>query len=409
MNRLPLSFVAFAGFGIFWGVWGAALPALRQTAGVSDAQLGGALLCVGLGALPAMLFTGRAVDRFGTRITGLLLVTLAVAGIIVAAFARDIVAVCVGMLLVGATSGASDVAANALAGGEEARSGRRIITLAHAVFSSFVVVGSLGAGAIFASGGGAPLIFLVSGLVILTSGVVVFARGTRTTTGTHARTGTRAASGTGRTTNTMRSRQTLLLPFIIVGLVGALGFAAENAHQSWGAIYLVDELKASPALAAIAPATFAACAAITRFAVGFSPRIPAVALLIGGAAIAVIGTLVVAAAENVGVALLGLALAAIGTSVLFPTLLSQAVRGIDDDVRGSTTSIIATTAYIGFLLGPVYVGLLSSAVGLRGSMIGVTVLVALFGVLAPLVLRRQLLRESDRPQPSSSTSARCAP
>ncbi|KQR22575.1 hypothetical protein ASF79_10135 [Agreia sp. Leaf335] len=118
MTRLPLSFVAFAGFGIFWGVWGAALPALRQTAGVSDAQLGGALLCVGLGALPAMLFTGRAVDRFGTRITGLLLATLAVAGILVAVFARDIVAVCVGMLLVGATSGASDVAANALAGGE---------------------------------------------------------------------------------------------------------------------------------------------------------------------------------------------------------------------------------------------------------------------------------------------------
>ncbi|KQM57090.1 MFS transporter [Agreia sp. Leaf210] len=409
MNRLPLSFVAFAGFGIFWGVWGAALPALRQTAGVSDAQLGGALLCVGLGALPAMLFTGRAVDRFGTRITGLLLVTLAVAGIIVAAFARDIVAVCVGMLLVGATSGASDVAANALAGGEEARSGRRIITLAHAVFSSFVVVGSLGAGAIFASGGGAPLIFLVSGLVILTSGVVVFARGTRTTTGTHARTGTRAASGTGRTTNTMRSRQTLLLPFIIVGLVGALGFAAENAHQSWGAIYLVDELKASPALAAIAPATSAACAAITRFVVGFSARVPAVALLVGGAATAVVGTLIVAAAENVGVALLGLALAAVGTSVLFPTLLSQAVRGIDDDIRGSTTSIIATTAYIGFLLGPVFVGLLSSAVGLRGSMTGVTVLVAAFGMLSPLVLRYRALRESDRPQPASSVSSRCAP
>ena len=403
MNRLPLSFVAFAGFGIFWGVWGAALPALRQTAGVSDAQLGGALLCVGLGALPAMLFTGRAVDRFGTRITGLLLVTLAVAGIIVAAFARDIVAVCVGMLLVGATSGATDVAANALAGGEEARSGRRIITLAHAVFSSFVVVGSLGAGAIFGSGGGAPLIFLVSGLVILTSGVVVFARGTRTTTGT------RAESGTGVTTSTMRRRPTLLLPFIIVGLVGALGFAAENAHQSWGAIYLVDELKASPALAAIAPATFAACAAITRFAVGFSPRIPAVALLIGGAATAVVGALIVAAAENVGVALVGLALAAVGTSVLFPTLLSQAVRGIDDDVRGSTTSIIATTAYIGFLLGPVYVGLLSSAVGLRGSMIGVTVLVAAFGMLAPLVLRHRALRESDRPQSASSVSSRCSP
>ena len=397
MNRIPLSFVAFAGFGIFWGVWGAALPALRQTAGVSDAQLGGALLCVGLGALPAMLFTGRAVDRFGSRITGLLLGCLALSGILVAILARDIVAVCVGMLLVGATSGASDVAANALAGGEEARSNRRIITLAHAVFSSFVVIGSLGAAAIFGSGGGAPLIFLLSGVVILASGVVVFARGTAS----------RATAA--HRSPPVRRQPSLLLPFIAVGLVGALGFAAENAHQSWGAIYLVEELKASTALAAIAPATFAACAAITRFAVGFSNRMPAAALLAGGAAIAMTGTLVVAAAPNVAMALAGLALAAAGTSVLFPTLLSQAVRGVTDDVRGSTTSTIATTAYIGFLLGPVYVGLLSSAVGLRGSMIGVAVLVALFGVLAPLALRHRTFRVGTRPQPGSAVSPRCSP
>ncbi|WP_055950517.1 MFS transporter [Agreia sp. Leaf244] len=397
MNRIPLSFVAFAGFGVFWGVWGAALPALRQTAGVSDAQLGGALLCVGLGALPAMLFTGRAVDRFGSRITGLLIGCLALSGILVAILARDIVAVCVGMLLVGAASGASDVAANALAGGEEARSNRRIITLAHAVFSSFVVIGSLGAAAIFGSGGGAPLIFLLSGVVILASGVVVFARGTASTaTAAHR-------------SPPVRRQPSLLLPFIAVGLVGALGFAAENAHQSWGAIYLVDELKASAALAAIAPATFAACAAITRFAVGFSNRMPAAVLLVGGAAIAMTGTLVVAAAPNVAMALAGLALAAAGTSVLFPTLLSQAVRGTADDVRGSTTSTIATTAYIGFLLGPVYVGLLSGTAGLRGAMIGVAILVVAFGVLAPLGLKLGTLAPAEATQPGSVVSRRCSP
>ncbi|KQO05014.1 hypothetical protein ASF06_18370 [Agreia sp. Leaf244] len=352
---------------------------------------------MGLGALPAMLFTGRAVDRFGSRITGLLIGCLALSGILVAILARDIVAVCVGMLLVGAASGASDVAANALAGGEEARSNRRIITLAHAVFSSFVVIGSLGAAAIFGSGGGAPLIFLLSGVVILASGVVVFARGTASTaTAAHR-------------SPPVRRQPSLLLPFIAVGLVGALGFAAENAHQSWGAIYLVDELKASAALAAIAPATFAACAAITRFAVGFSNRMPAAVLLVGGAAIAMTGTLVVAAAPNVAMALAGLALAAAGTSVLFPTLLSQAVRGTADDVRGSTTSTIATTAYIGFLLGPVYVGLLSGTAGLRGAMIGVAILVVAFGVLAPLGLKLGTLAPAEATQPGSVVSRRCSP
>ena len=70
-------YAAFAAFGIFWGAWGAALPALRTQAGVSEGQLGTALLFVGLGALPAMAFTGRAVDRFGLRVAAWLLAALA--------------------------------------------------------------------------------------------------------------------------------------------------------------------------------------------------------------------------------------------------------------------------------------------------------------------------------------------
>ena len=76
-------YAAFAAFGIFWGAWGAALPALRTQAGVSDGQLGTALLFVGLGALPSMAFTGRAVDRFGLRVAAWLLATLAAAGLLI--------------------------------------------------------------------------------------------------------------------------------------------------------------------------------------------------------------------------------------------------------------------------------------------------------------------------------------
>ena len=40
-------------FGASWGVWGASVPAVRDQAGVSEGQLGTALLFVGAGALPA--------------------------------------------------------------------------------------------------------------------------------------------------------------------------------------------------------------------------------------------------------------------------------------------------------------------------------------------------------------------
>jgi MFS family permease len=96
------------------------------------------------------------------------------------------------------------------------------------------------------------------------------------------------------------------------------------------------------------------------------------------------------------VALVGLALAAIGTSVLFPTLLSRATRTAPPERRGRVTGTVATTAYLGFLLGPVYVGLLADAVGLRGALVGVSVLAAVFLLVAPPVSRPRHPEVHDR-------------
>jgi MFS family permease len=146
------SFAAFAAFGVFWGTWGAALPALRHAAALDDGALGTALLCVGLGAMPAMALTGRAVDRYGTRVAGVLLIALALTGLLTAAWSHDLPTLAAGMALVGASSGAADVAENALAGVAERRSGRRVITTSHAMFSTFVVIGGLGTGMLRAAG-----------------------------------------------------------------------------------------------------------------------------------------------------------------------------------------------------------------------------------------------------------------
>ena len=110
------SYVAFAAFGLFWGTWGALLPALRSQASLTDAQFGTVLLFIGIGALPAMLLSGRAVDRWGVRVAGIMLISLAVAATIVGTTAHNFVSASISMLLLGAASGASDVAINSLAG-----------------------------------------------------------------------------------------------------------------------------------------------------------------------------------------------------------------------------------------------------------------------------------------------------
>jgi len=98
--------------------------------------------------------------------------------------------------------------------------------------------------------------------------------------------------------------------------------------------------------------------------------------------VATVGTATVAVAPTAWLALVGLAGAAAGTAVLFPTLLSASTRHVDEAVRGQATSTIATTAYLGFLLGPVLVGQLADGFDLRWAMAGVAGIAAIFTVVA---------------------------
>jgi MFS family permease len=167
-----------------------------------------------------------------------------------------------------------------------------------------------------------------------------------------------------------------------VGLVAALAYAIENAHQSWGAVMLADVLSASPQLAAAAPATFAATAALARLGLAPLSRSHPTAVLLGGGTLATAGSAVLATAPSVAVALAGLVLAALGTATLFPTLLSRSLRGTDPAQHGRATSTVATTAYVGFLLGPAYVGLLTASSDLRGALVGVAALALIFTLAA---------------------------
>ena len=126
---------------------GCATSRFSQPGSLTDAEFGTVLLFIGVGALPAMLLSGRAVDRWGVWVASIMLISLAVVATIVGATAHDFVSASVSMFLLGVASGASDVAINSLAGLAEQQTGSPIITRCHGVFSLFVVIGSLVAGA----------------------------------------------------------------------------------------------------------------------------------------------------------------------------------------------------------------------------------------------------------------------
>ena len=374
-HLVTAAYLASAAFGAFWGTWGAAIPRVREQTGLDDARLGTALLFISAGALPAMLLTGRALDRWGLRCTAPLMIALGGAGLAAAITANGLASLCAGLVVVGLASGAADVAMNSVGGRAEQRTGRPIITRVGAVFSTAVVVSSLGTGAAFTIEAPTWLPFAAVLLFSVLAGAGIH----RALPAGGPAPEPDAPSGT-------TGIRMPMIPLLLIGVLGALAFASENAHQSWSAVFLEDALATGPGLSAIAPAAFATVVAATRFAVSTLSPAHARIVLILGSIVAAAGAVVIARAPSVPVAIAGLVLAAAGTAALFPTLLSIVSRNVVESSRGRATSIVTVVSYLGFLLGPVYVGLWASATSLRGAMIAVAALgVALAALTVPLL------------------------
>jgi MFS family permease len=162
-------------------------------------------------------------------------------------------------------------------------------------------------------------------------------------------------------------------------------------------------------LSAVAPAVFAGTVAITRFSIGGLKPTHAHTVLLAGALVAAAGTALIAAAPNLFIAGLGLAAAAAGTAVLFPTLLGIVSRNVDEYHRGRATSVVTTVSYLGFILGPVYVGLWAEAVGLRGAMVAVAALAVGLFVLTPALLRLSGFGDPGRHSAVRNDGARQVP
>jgi MFS family permease len=358
----------FAAFGIFWGAWGATLPAVQSHAGVDDGQLGIALLCIGAGALASMRPAGTVVDRWGAPALPAALAAFAAAAVL-PGLATSMAALCAALLVLGATSGAVDVAINAEGVRSEAATRRPVMSLAHGTFSACVVGGSLAAGGLRAAGAGPEVVLALVGVVVAATAIALL----------------RAPAAGGPRPAARASLRHVPRLLVVLGGLCALAFFVENAWQSWGAVHLESDLDASPAVGALAPALFAGAAALSRLGGhALAGRVSELTLLRGGALLGAAGTLLGALAPVTALALVGVAVAGAGISVCAPVLFSIAGRGADEAVRGAAVSIVTTIAYLGFLVGPAAVGLLASATTLETSLAAVSGVALALAILAPL-------------------------
>jgi len=364
--------IGFAALGVWWGAFGAALPAIQGNAEAGDAELGLGLLLLGLGALVSMRATGVLMDRAGPAVTPVAIGLFGLTGLL-PALADSPGELYLFLLVVGATSGSMDVAINADAVHEEVASGRPLLNLAHAGFSAAVFFASLLTGLLRSLGAEPLAVFALVSALVVTAAVATRLGPVRPW---------RPAEG-----ETPRLIQGVPGWLLALGLLGAMAFWIESAWQNWGAVHLERAFDAGAGTSALAPALFAGAMAVGRLMAHrlASPGGERTAL-VAAAALTASGSALAAFAGSAPVALVGILVAGAGCAVCAPTIISIAGRAAKPRERATLVGSLTTLMYLGFLVGPAAVGGLAELTTLRASL-GSVAAVALLLMLLFTVVR----------------------
>jgi MFS family permease len=360
--RRAATLAGFVALGAFWGAWAALLPDVQRAVDASKGALGLALLFVAVGSLPAMLLVaGPLFRRFGGRAVAWTCAAFAVAALL-PGLATTVPALAAALALVGATSGVLDVGINAQAANIERETGRRLMPLAHGLYSTGVLAGAIGAGLARGAGAGRESILAVVAVLIAATALTLLQ--------------SPGSIGTPEAGARRQRRFSLGRALLAIGLVGAAAFVVEGGVESWSAIFLARQFDATPELSALGPAVFGASMAVGRFLGQAAERVSDRALLAGGTLAAAGGCVVVAASGGAPLALAGFALAGAGISLNAPVVFGAAGRRRVDPAGSVAT--VTTLGYVGLFIGPPLVGGLAQATNLRSAFV-------LLGLIAVVV------------------------
>lgn len=359
---------------IAFGAWLPRIPEIQEQLGLDARGLALALLGLPAGILITLLFGGKLVGHLGSRATIFygFIVFLSVVSLPV--WANSPAMLFLALAIVGSSLSVIELGMNVMADQIEKTGSKLIMNTCHGFWSLGIMFGSLiGSGLAQFDVSPEWSVTLLAAAVLLPALLV--------------------SSALPRfEVNTMVTFQNSNRKWPSAALLGislfAFGIAlTEGAIADWSAVYLRDVFAAKGASIGLGYVAFAAMVAAGRFMGDrlkqhFGARRTAEICSI----ISLIGIAAVCAAPNLILAYLGFALVGIGVSVGFPLGVSAAARLSD---RPSTSSVATLTfiALLGFLVGPVLIGFVAQALGMRMGLFMLTLPLMLSLVLARLLSR----------------------
>jgi MFS family permease len=367
--------------GAVFGSWAARVPDVAARVGAGHSTLGIALLCLSLGALVCMRFTGAWCARFGAGPVSAAAAAAVSAAAVLPGLVFSVPALCVALFVFGAATGMVNVAANSVGVQVEASVGRPILSGLHAGFSLGGLAGALlGGAASSVLGVGAHL------SLVAAAGLFVSAWALPALVGA-GRTG--APSGR-RPSGEATRRPTAVL--VVLGAIAGCTAFGEGALTDWGALLLREQLAAPASVAAAGYAGFSLAMAGGRLAGGrLLEAMGERRLLVGGALLAAAGAVAAVTTSSLAVALAGFVLVGLGLANVFPLAIGRA--GLLGGARG--IALATTVGYTGLLGGPPVIGLVAESAGLPLA-VGSVALMAFVAAVLVLTVSGERVR---MPQP----------
>jgi MFS family permease len=356
---------AFALHAAVAGTLGPRLPAVKEQAGITDGELGVALAVFAVGLFVGTRVVSTLLDRLGTR--GVLRGGMPLLGVSLLgpAFAESLPSLAASLFVVGALSGVLDVAMNANAVFVERSYGRPIMSSIHGTWSAGMLVASGGAAAAAALDVSVRLHFGLAALAIVLLSAPALGHLAAAADVPQER--VRGA----RTRGYLPAR-----PVLLLGIIGFCSFLGEGAAIDWSAVYVDERLDASRGTAALAFVAFSVGITASRFLVDrIATRLGPVAVVRWGATLAATGLALGLAVPETAAAITGFALLGAGLAPVVPTVFSAAGNMRARSGR-TALAVVVTISYLGSILGPALIGLVTSLVGLRAAL-GIPVLLAL--------------------------------
>jgi MFS family permease len=371
LARLALWTIFFVN-GAILSSWAPRIPEVKDSLGLTDAELGIALLGIAGGSVPALILTAKLLQRL--RDTPICVVSAIVfsAALPLIPLTGDLARLTAVLFVLGAASGALDVAMNTAGISLQAVSERPVLSGLHGGYSLGVLTG-VGGGTIATYMGVtvfAHFMVMAAVLVLMTllSAPVLLRFAPRTH---HPSVEMEKSERRGRR-----------LP-VLVAVLAVSCLLVEGLVTDWSALLITRDLGAGPAQGALALTAFSLAMFVSRscgdeMLLRFSEKrvVMASALLLPVAVL--IGILVhTPLAMSVSVAVIGLLV-----GPLSPVAISCAGRS-DPSRAASMAAKVSVVGYIAHLAGPPFIGLAAEAVSLPVTFTLVIVLATLgIGVAA---------------------------